>query len=62
MESIEVKVVILGDSGFKYIKGVGKTSLLYRFARNIFNDNVVPTIGAAFMAKNITYKNKNIKF
>ena len=38
MESIEVKVVILGDSGFKYIKGVGKTSLLYRFAnKNCFS-------------------------
>ena len=49
MQSKEIKVVLLGDSG------VGKTSLVYRFVMDNFNSNLDPTIGAAFMARNLIH-------
>jgi len=37
-----LKTLIIGDSG------VGKSSLLSRFADNLFIDNFMPTIGVDF--------------
>ena len=54
LESL-LKMVILGDSG------VGKTSILYRFCNDKFNDNYINTIGLEFISKNITVNNKSIK-
>ena len=39
------KVVLLGESG------VGKTSILNRFTKNIFIDNIVSTAGVCFLSK-----------
>ena len=76
-KSKDVKVVLLGDSGtpenpipfsfssfFKYFffPGVGKSSILIRFVSNEFKPNLESTLGAAFMAKMIFYKEQAIKF
>ena len=39
------KVVLLGESG------VGKTSILNRFIKNTFVDNIVSTAGVCFLTK-----------
>ena len=39
------KVVLLGESG------VGKTSILNRFIKNAFTDNIVSTAGVCFLSK-----------
>jgi GTPase SAR1 family protein len=39
------KVVLLGESG------VGKTSILNRFTKNIFTDNIMSTAGVCFVSK-----------
>jgi GTPase SAR1 family protein len=44
LNSRDVKVVLLGDSG------VGKSSILLRFVTNEFKDGNDPTLGAAFMS------------
>lgn len=62
MQSKDVKVVLLGESGNWLKKGVGKTSLVYRFVMDNFNPNLDPTIGAAFMAKNMIINGINYKF
>jgi len=49
--NIEFKIITLGESG------VGKTSILKRFAYNIFEDNVITTIGMVFSHKEIVLKN-----
>ena len=49
------KVVFLGDTA------VGKSCLTVRFARNEYMEFEEPTIGAAFLAKNIDYQGKKIK-
>jgi len=49
------KVVFLGDTA------VGKSCLAVRFARNKYTEFEEPTIGAAFLAKNIDYQGKKIK-
>ena len=46
------KIVILGDTS------VGKSSILYRYYHDKFNDNFETTIGASFYSKDIM----NIKF
>lgn len=71
-KSKDVKVVLLGDSGkyssqiFLFLKckfsGVGKSSILIRFVSNEFKANQESTLGAAFMAKMIFYKDQAIKF
>jgi GTPase SAR1 family protein len=40
-----IKVVLLGSSG------VGKSSLLYRYVTNGWDDDIQATLGAAFMDK-----------
>ena len=41
------KILLIGDSG------VGKSSLLMRFADDIFTDNFLPTIGVDFKIRTI---------
>jgi len=43
-----VKVCVVGDSS------VGKSSLSLRFARDVFYDNMLPTLGAGFLSKSVT--------
>ena len=47
------KVVLLGESG------VGKTSILNRFTKNTFADNIVSTAGVCFLSKIILIPNIN---
>lgn len=56
--TISCKVVILGESG------VGKTSIIARYSKNIFDSDSLPTIGASFVTKvaNFVDFEKNIKF
>ena len=46
------KVIIIGDSN------VGKTSILFRYVYNSFDDNSLPTLGAGFKTKDITWNDK----
>mmetsp|Transcript_23313 Transcript_23313/g.41223 ORF Transcript_23313/g.41223 Transcript_23313/m.41223 type:complete len:197 (-) Transcript_23313:71-661(-) len=41
------KIVVLGR------RGVGKTSLTLRFARDLFDEDQLPTVGAAYMTKKV---------
>uniref|UniRef100_A0A0A9YIR2 Ras-related protein Rab-7b n=1 Tax=Lygus hesperus TaxID=30085 RepID=A0A0A9YIR2_LYGHE len=50
-----LKVVILGDSG------VGKTSLVHRYAKNIFTQRHKATIGADFLVKDVNVDGKIVK-
>jgi len=43
-----MKVILLGSSG------VGKTSILNKYVKNIFHDNLKPTIGVDFANKQIS--------
>ena len=45
------KTIIIGDSN------VGKTSILLRLVRNEFDDQSMPTLGAGFKTKEMTYYN-----
>ena len=56
IQSFQVKVVLLGDSG------VGKTSIVSRFALNSFEENRASTIGASFLTKNVEFFNKIYRF
>jgi Rab family protein len=47
-----VKLVLLGDSG------VGKTSIVSQYIMGTVPDSVNPTIGAAFVTKNVTFDGK----
>jgi Ras-related protein Rab-1A len=49
------KIVLIGDAG------VGKTSLLLRFADDIFNQNPLSTIGVDFKIKTLKVDNKIVK-
>ena len=49
---IMFKVITLGDSG------VGKTSIIRRYANNIFDENVLSTIGVGFAFKEVELSNK----
>lgn len=50
------KIVLLGDSS------VGKTSLVHRFTTDSFDPHLANTIGAAFISKEHTSKDRTIKF
>lgn len=56
MKQTQVKVVLLGDSG------VGKSSLLYRYVMNTFEQERHPTMGASFMSKSVQLSDSSIKF
>lgn len=49
------KLLIIGDSG------VGKSSLLLRFADNTFSGNYITTIGVDFKIKTITLNGERVK-
>ena len=49
---IMFKVITLGDSG------VGKTSIIRRYANNIFDENVLSTVGVGFAFKEVELSNK----
>ena len=49
------KVLLIGNSG------VGKSSLLLRFADDVFNDNFMPTIGVDFKIRTVDVDQKTIK-
>lgn len=51
-----LKVVLLGDTS------VGKSSVTLRFTKNEYHEFQEPTIGAAFINKNLNYNNYNVKF
>lgn len=51
-----IKTVLLGSSG------VGKSSLMYRYVTNGWDDNIQTTLGAAFMDKTVTYRDRPFKF
>ncbi|KAG9394387.1 Small GTPase superfamily, ARF type [Carpediemonas membranifera] len=50
------KLVLLGESA------VGKSSITLRFVRNEFTESQEPTIGAAFLARNITCQDYTVRF
>jgi len=50
-----VKLVLLGEMNS------GKTSLVYRLVKNMFVERMEPTIGAAFMVKNLLVDGVQIK-
>lgn len=49
------KVAILGDPA------VGKTSLFNRYTKSLFSGDYIPSIGAQFLAKNISTKHGKVK-
>jgi len=49
------KIIFLGD------QGVGKSSILNRFAQDKFEPNYQATIGLDFHSKNITIENTSIR-
>lgn len=49
------KLLLIGDSG------VGKSSLLLRFADNSYTGNYITTIGVDFKIRTITIDNQRIK-
>ena len=44
------KLLLIGNSG------VGKSSLLFRFSENVWEDKFIPTIGVDFVIHNILIK------
>jgi len=55
-KSKNYKLVLLGDTA------VGKSCLATRFVKNEFYEHQEPTIGAAFLTKNIDVNNRTVKF
>lgn len=49
------KLLIIGDSG------VGKSSLLLRFADNSYSGNYITTIGVDFKIRTVTINNQRVK-
>ena len=49
------KLLLIGNSS------VGKSSLLFRFVENVWDDSFVPTIGVDFVSKKYLYINIEIK-
>lgn len=54
-EGNAIKLVLLGDSG------VGKTSIVAHYVSGSAPDNVNPTIGAAFVTKDVTIENQKLE-
>ena len=51
-----VKCLVIGDSG------TGKSSIMMRFADDIFNSNYISTIGVDFKIRTMEFRNKIVKF
>ena len=49
------KLLLIGNSS------VGKSSLLFRFVENVWDDNFVPTIGVDFKLKTLEINGKKVK-
>ena len=49
------KLLLIGNSS------VGKSSLLFRFVENVWDDNFVPTIGVDFKLKTLEVNGKKVK-
>ena len=49
------KLLLIGNSS------VGKSSLLFRFVENVWDDNFVPTIGVDFKVKTVEIGDKKVK-
>ncbi|EYB91447.1 hypothetical protein Y032_0206g1996 [Ancylostoma ceylanicum] len=49
------KLLIIGDSG------VGKSSLLLRFADNVFSENYITTIGVDFKIRTVDVDGQRVK-
>ena len=65
MNTKEIQTCILGDTGKEcslFLIGVGKSSIIYRFVKNDFKENVDSTMGAAFMSKLVETGGTSIKF
>ena len=45
----ELKIVLIGESG------AGKTSIITRFAKNKFEENIQSTIGSTYSSKIISF-------
>ena len=56
MTPIQTKLVLLGEAA------VGKTSVVYRFVQDDFQENREPTIGAAFLTQRCRLEDRLIKF
>jgi small GTP-binding protein len=51
-----IKVVLLGASG------VGKSSLMFRYVTQGWEEGIQSTLGAAFMDKQVNYKKRTLKY
>ena len=56
--AVTCKVVLIGEAG------VGKTSIISRYTTNTFKSQLLPTPGANFVTKNVTFddEKQTIKF
>jgi small GTP-binding protein len=50
-----VKTIVVGDSG------IGKTCILVRFTRKLFEENVPSTLGVEFMSKILEWKGRRVE-
>jgi small GTP-binding protein len=50
-----LKFILVGSPG------VGKTSIITRYSRNSFGEEIVSTIGCEFYIKNVVYQNTPVK-
>ena len=50
-----IKIIVVGDSG------VGKSTMLMRFEKNIFDELFIPTVGIDFLIKKIQVNDKLYK-
>ena len=49
------KIIIIGDSG------IGKSSVLFRFADDVYNESYITTIGVDFKIKTVELEEKTVK-
>ena len=50
------KIIIIGDSG------IGKSSVLFRFADDVYNDSYISTIGVDFKIKTLKAAAQTLRF
>lgn len=53
-EDLTYKILILGE------RSVGKTSLLLRFCRDVFNQSIMQSIGLSFLPKEVIIDNEKV--